>query len=366
VWATGYQGLGGNIDDEMTVSGGSVADISDGRYGRVVTSSADFGFNKANMACSVLGEEVIMTGDLDPAATLGIVGSRIAERQYQREVSDASTTLGRSSVIVLFMYDRMDTSEDNEFYNAVYSLRRTHPSVRLIIVTRNAPKSVFSRFVLFPGHDVFVLSQFDQELLAESDGRKIGRRIAQIPGQIKYSDCRDPGDSTLGERSSEEVLYLLPDTQRFLEVPPVYLSDSDELEIRFDVRFNSARICWSRASPEEQSMGGWNDDEFSAQEFCETASATGGSADTIKFKWDSDPCQRQSVTKCRSIYFRLEGRDSGGVNCQTNENYPCRTAKAAQVTVSHSGMTCGAAISSLNKMLLVATAVAATLYQLVS
>ena len=56
--------------------------------------------------------------------------------------------------------------------------------------------------------------------------------------------------------------------------------------------------------PPIKSMGGWNDDEFSAQEFCETASATGGSADTIKFKWDSDPCQRQSVTKCRSIYFR--------------------------------------------------------------
>ena len=53
-----------------------------------------------------------------------------------------------------------------------------------------------------------------------------------------------------------------------------------------------------------KSMGGWDDDEFSAQEVCETASATGGSADTIKFKWDSDPCQRQSVTKCRSIYFR--------------------------------------------------------------
>ena len=71
-------------------------------------------------------------------------------------------------------------------------------------------------------------------------------------GQIRYSDCRDPKDPTLGERSSEEVLYLLPDTQRFLEISPVYLSDSDELEVRFDVRFNSARICWSRASPEEQ------------------------------------------------------------------------------------------------------------------
>ena len=160
--------------------------------------------------------------------------------------------------------------------------------------------------------------------------------------QIKYSDCSDQKDPTLGERSSEEVLYLLPDTQRFLEVSPVYLSDSDELEIRFDVRFNSARICWSRASPEEQvsdislnesllitwipqilarvkvydrlmqklliysikSMGGWDDDEFSAQETCETASSTGGSADTIKFKWNSDPCQGESVTKCRSIYFR--------------------------------------------------------------
>ena len=84
VWATGYQdGLGGSIDDELTVSGGSVVDVSDGRYGRVVTASSDFGFNKANMACSVLGEEVPMTGDLDPSATLGIVGSRIAERQYQ-------------------------------------------------------------------------------------------------------------------------------------------------------------------------------------------------------------------------------------------------------------------------------------------
>jgi len=363
VWATGYQdGLGGSIEDEMTVSGGSVVDVSDGRYGRVVTASADFGFNKANMACSVLGEEVIMTGDLDPSSSLEIVGSRIAGRQYEREISDASTTLGRSLVIVLFMYDRMDTSEDNEFYNAVYSLRRTHPSLRLIIVTRNAPKSVFSRFVLFPDHDVFVLSQFDGELLAEADGRKIGRRIAQIPGQIRYSDCRDPKDPTLGERSSEEVLYLLPDTQRFLEISPVYLSDSDELEVRFDVRFNSARICWSRASPEEQSMGGWDDDEFSAQETCETASATGGGADTIKFKWDSDPCQGESVTRCRSIYFRLEGRDSGGLNCQTNENYPCRTAKAAQVVVSHFGMTCSASILSTSMILLVVV----TSFQLIS
>ena len=84
MWATGYQdGLGGNNDDDIVVSGGSVVDISDGRYGREITASDDFGFNKANMACSVLVEVIPMTGDLDPSATLQVVGSRIAERQYQ-------------------------------------------------------------------------------------------------------------------------------------------------------------------------------------------------------------------------------------------------------------------------------------------
>jgi hypothetical protein len=168
------------------------------------------------------------------------------------------------------MFNRIDDEDD--FYDAVYSLRRTHPSVRLLIVTRNSPASAFSRFVLSPGHDVFVLSQLGQELLAEADGRRIARRIAQarhsgcatlsfrnnfkrafqIPGQIKYSDCRDEDDTTLGEKTSEEVLYVLPGTQRFLEVDPKYLEDSDELQITFVVRYNSVRICWSRASPEEQ------------------------------------------------------------------------------------------------------------------
>ena len=84
MWATGYQdGLGGSNDDDIVVSGGSVVDISDGRYGREIIASEDFDFNKANMACSVLSEIVPMAGDLDPSTTLQVVGSRIAERQYQ-------------------------------------------------------------------------------------------------------------------------------------------------------------------------------------------------------------------------------------------------------------------------------------------
>ena len=54
-----------------------------------------------------------------------------------------------------------------------------------------------------------------------------------------------------------------------------------------------------------------------------------------------------------NLFLRLEGRDSGGLNCQTNENYPCRTAKAAQVVVSHFGMTCSASILSTSMILLV-------------
>ena len=77
--------------------------------------------------------------------------------------------------------------------------------------------------------------------------------------------------------------------------------------LSFDERIHNALTLDLHAI---KSMGGWNDDEFSAQEICETASATGGSADTIKFKWDSDPCQGESVTKCRSIYFRYNNLDS--------------------------------------------------------
>ena len=63
-----------------------------------------------------------------------------------------------------------------------------------------------------------------------------------------------------------------------------------------------------------------------------------------------------------NLFLRLEGRDSGGLNCQTNENYPCRTAKAAQVVVSHFGMTCSASISSTSMILLIVV----TSYQLIS
>ena len=67
----------------------------------------------------------------------------------------------------------------------LFSLFNFEPTVYEIEypTDRNAPKSVFSRFVLFPDYDIIVLSQFDQDLLAEADGRKIGKRIAQIPGQ---------------------------------------------------------------------------------------------------------------------------------------------------------------------------------------
>ena len=60
--------------------------------------------------------------------------------------------------------------------------------------------------------------------------------------------------------------------------------------------------------------------------------------------------------------------DSGGDNCQTNENYPCRTAKAAQIIVSHVGMTCAATtISGMNyDMVIVTTALTAAIIRFAS
>ena len=71
----------------------------------------------------------------------------------------------------------------------------------------------------------------------------------------------------------------------------------------------------------------------------------GGSGSRLTFSYSefgNDPCQGNSVTRCPSIYFRLVGVDSGGLRCLTEEKLPCRTATAAQVTVTHIGMKCGA------------------------
>jgi hypothetical protein len=81
LWQTSYRENGENED--RYVAGGSVADVSDGRYGREIVKSADYGFNKAQMSCGILTEFIPMTGDLDPSTTLEVVGSRIAERQYK-------------------------------------------------------------------------------------------------------------------------------------------------------------------------------------------------------------------------------------------------------------------------------------------
>ncbi len=56
------------------------------------------------------------------------------------------------------------------------------------------------------------------------------------------------------------MVYVRPDTQRFLELNPKYFHDIDGgddggLEIEFRAEHNSVRVCASRASPEEIALG---------------------------------------------------------------------------------------------------------------
>ena len=136
--------------------------------------------------------------------------------------------------------------------SAIHRLKRNFPSIHLIIGTRWAPVQEFEKYVSYPDFDVFVLSQYDEELRAERDGRRIAKRIAQLRGQIRYIDCQNPRRPEIGEKKSEEIVYVVPGYQRFLEVQPKYFYNSKDLSITFNVEYNSADICWSRASPEEQ------------------------------------------------------------------------------------------------------------------
>ena len=147
---------------------------------------------------------------------------------------------------------------------------------------------------------------------------------------MEYLDCDDPKHPEIGEKQSEEVVYLVPDTQRFLEIRSRYMVKSKELQVIFFVEFNSANICWSRASPEERANGVWDDEVFEDSETCEAVNVGASGKKVQRYKllkvcrfidhiflcvkvtlsWDK-PCKGKSESRCPSIYFRLEGVDSG-------------------------------------------------------
>ncbi len=88
----------------------------------------------------------------------------------------------------------------------------------------------------------------------------------QLPGALTYS-CEDPEDPTYAESNARIVLYVRPDTQRFLELNAKYFYDIDSddgLEITFRAEYNSLRVCRSRASPEEIATGKsrWEDSKY--------------------------------------------------------------------------------------------------------
>ncbi len=57
---------------------------------------------------------------------------------------------------------------------------RYYPSTHLLVATRWAPVDEFADLVIFPEFDVFQLEQYDEELRAERDGKRIAERIAQV------------------------------------------------------------------------------------------------------------------------------------------------------------------------------------------
>ncbi len=272
---------------------------------------------------------------------------------------------GRALAIVLFSFGRVSSDDRQRLSDAVFRVRRYYPAVRLLVATRWAPPEEFEDLVLFPSHDIFVLQPYNDEPLAEADGFRIARRLAQVPGQVTY-ECVDPDRPEYSEARSEQTVYVRPDTQRFLEVRPEYFYRAKQgLEIFFNVEYNGAEICASRASPEERATGvsRWDvhkyysssynrhhsrergEDEFDPDEDCKTASNAGGRGGRVDFRWDEDPCKGQSLTRCRPIYFRLVGLDAGGTRCTTDQGYPCRTANTALIKITHKGMKCSGTVT---------------------
>ncbi len=87
IWLTSF------VDDvtraTLNASGGSLLEVSDGRFGNVIVASSNvqsvslpepYYNNKAVLACRLLDEEFPHSGDLDPGTTVERAAARIAGR----------------------------------------------------------------------------------------------------------------------------------------------------------------------------------------------------------------------------------------------------------------------------------------------
>ena len=87
------------------------------------------------------------------------------------------------------------------------------------------------------------MQPLDEERRAILDARRIADRIRKIPGHLAFVSC---GGIDYEERKSEQIIYVIPNTQRTFILHPRLFWKSSNLKMMFDVRFNSVNICWSR------------------------------------------------------------------------------------------------------------------------
>lgn len=315
--------------------GGDMLEIVEGHSGKPILLSS-YQNSKAELACEIIKTKLIPVGDdIDPGVALSNSLARLAERRHVQ--LEQGTTFGRSQVVILITFGRINSADKQVFQNALWRMKDRMPESKLIVATRWAPVNDFKKYVSDPNQDILTLQPLNEERRAILDARRIADRLFKIPGHVTFKACAGPDYQ---EYESFQTLYVLPNTQRVLILHPRQFWLSEDLKMIFEVRYNSANICWSRKNYDAFMEGGNNQIE----EQCDSVSVTKGSSASRKatFSWN-DPCNGKPPDFCMPIYFRIEAVDSGGLNCRTSDsgNYPCRLANAIEVTIRHQGMTCG-------------------------
>ena len=317
-------------------AGGSTLDIAEGLDGRpIFVTDEQNPKSKADLACDIIKTHWMPTnGNIDPGIAITNVLSRMAERRYQNVQDDL--TLARSQVIVLISFGRIGTDDKTILINAIIRMKERHPGAKLIIVTRWAPITEFARYVHDAKQDIIILHPQNREQDAILDAKRIADRIAKIPGHVTYDKCSGPDYK---EYKSEQTLYVVPNTQRTFMLHPRLFHKSEDLKMIFEVKFNSADICWSRKNYDHY----LNANEVSDEQ-CENVNIGSGSTISRKatFHW-IDPCNGYPAEICDPIFFRIKGLNSGGMSCFTSHGgYPCKVANAIEIKIKHQGMTCSA------------------------
>lgn len=242
-------------------------------------------------------------------------------RDIQLGKSSLSGAPARPLVIFNFGSARRSISDQRSFDSAHWDLRYGHRETSIFIVGKDRDTPDYMRWI---ASDVIDAQAPDVTGIV----RKLVSKMCQSSLVLQYPDCRrepSSGYSYTGYVSPSSIVHVAMFPEQFIK------SYNIEFEISSPTS-TPLKVCYRRGSPLP------NDDERNCAKL---------DKEPIIYH-TKNPCYRYGLHDCPAFYWTIEASDqtasSNGIRCRDER---CASLNQIPFKISHSGITCSSAISSL-------------------